>query len=234
MLSHEQMKAAERESVALQSIYVYEAPVRIWHWLTALCMVILMGTGYFIGQPFLEQSGDAPDKFIMGYVRFAHFAAAYVFTFGLVGRIYWACVGNSHAKQLFTPQIFDPNWWNEVFFELRWYFFLEDRPKKYAGHNPLALFMMFFVFFLGSLFMIATGFALYSEGAGDSHWSAYLFGWVIPLFGGSQMVHSLHRLVMWYQLCFVLIHVYAGIREDIMSRQSIVSTMLNGWRTFKD
>jgi Ni/Fe-hydrogenase 1 B-type cytochrome subunit len=29
-------------------------------------------------------------------------------------------------------------------------------------------------------------------------------------------------------------HVYAAIREDIMSRQSMVSTMLSGWRLFKD
>jgi Ni/Fe-hydrogenase 1 B-type cytochrome subunit len=30
------------------------------------------------------------------------------------------------------------------------------------------------------------------------------------------------------------VHVYAAFREDIMSRQSILSTMISGWRTFKD
>ena len=33
---------------------------------------------------------------------------------------------------------------------------------------------------------------------------------------------------------FVMLHVYAAIREDIMGRQSIVCTMMSGWRTFKD
>jgi Ni/Fe-hydrogenase 1 B-type cytochrome subunit len=33
---------------------------------------------------------------------------------------------------------------------------------------------------------------------------------------------------------FVMVHVYAALREDIMSRQSILSTMITGWRTFKD
>jgi hypothetical protein len=28
-----------------------------------------------------------------------------------------------------------------------------------------------------------------------------------------------------------MVHVYAAIREDVMSRQSLVSTMINGWRT---
>ena len=27
---------------------------------------------------------------------------------------------------------------------------------------------------------------------------------------------------------------YAAIREDIMSRQSLISTMISGWRMFKD
>ena len=38
---------------------------------------------------------------------------------------------------------------------------------------------------------------------------------------------------MWVMACFVMLHVYAAIREDIMGRQSIVSTMISGYRTFK-
>jgi Ni/Fe-hydrogenase 1 B-type cytochrome subunit len=33
---------------------------------------------------------------------------------------------------------------------------------------------------------------------------------------------------------FVMLHVYVAIREDIVSRQSLISTMISGWRTFKD
>lgn len=234
MLSHEQMREAARRVRALQAVYVYEAPVRIWHWVTVIAMLVLIATGYFIGKPFLALPGEERDMFLMGHVRFAHFCAGYVLAIGLVGRMCWAWVGNIHARQLFTPPLLDGRWWSEVFFELRWYFFLEDRPKKYVGHNPLAMCMMFFIFFLGSLFMIATGFALYGEGAGTEHWSDIVFGWVRIWLGSSQATHGLHRLVMWIQVCFIVIHVYAAIREDIMSRQSIVSTMLNGWRTFKD
>jgi Ni/Fe-hydrogenase 1 B-type cytochrome subunit len=61
-----------------------------------------------------------------------------------------------------------------------------------------------------------------------------MFGWVIPLFGQSQDVHTWHHLGMWFLLCFVIIHVYVAIREDIMSRQSIISTMVSGQRMFKD
>jgi Ni/Fe-hydrogenase 1 B-type cytochrome subunit len=61
-----------------------------------------------------------------------------------------------------------------------------------------------------------------------------LFGWVIPLFGQSQDVHTWHRMGMWGLVVFATVHIYAAIREDIMGGQSIVSTMISGHRTFKD
>ncbi|MDE2441005.1 MAG: Ni/Fe-hydrogenase, b-type cytochrome subunit, partial [Betaproteobacteria bacterium] len=125
-------------------------------------------------------------------------------------------------------------WWSEVFFELRWYLFLEKTPKKYVGHNPMAQLMMFFFFTVLAVGMVFTGFALYSEGAGVGSWQDVLFGWVIPALGGSLQTHNFHRLGMWIMMTFVLVHVYAAIREDIMSRQSLISTMVSGWRMFKD
>ena len=218
----------------VQSIYVYEAPLRLWHWVNALSIMVLALTGYFIGSPLPTQPGEASASFLMGYIRFAHFSAAYIFSIGLLARIYWAFVGNSHARQLFTLPLFRQQWWREVFFEMRWYLFLEKAPKKYVGHNPLAQLFMFFFVTLGSFFMVFTGFALYSQGTGYGSWEDRLFGWIIPLFGQGQDVHTWHHLGMWWILTFVIIHVYVAIREDIMSRQSIVSTMISGYRMFKD
>ena len=234
MLSQQDMLEAERHGRQVRSIYVYEAPVRLWHWINALAVVVLAVSGYFIGKPLPTMPGEASDNFLMGYIRFAHFAAAYLFAVGLLGRVYWAFVGNHHARQIFRLPITNAHWWSEVFFELRWYLFLEKQPKKYVGHNPLAAVMMFFLFVLGTLFMIFTGFALYSEGAGHGHWSGVVFGWVLWLIGDSQTVHSLHRLGLWLLLSFIVVHVYAALREDIMSRQSIISTMISGWRSFRD
>ena len=35
----------------LTDVYVYEAPVRLWHWVTVLCITVLGVTGYFISAP---------------------------------------------------------------------------------------------------------------------------------------------------------------------------------------
>jgi len=90
------------------------------------------------------------------------------------------------------------------------------------------------VFIITAVFMICTGFAMYGEGSQAGSWADKLFGWVIPLMGQSQDVHTWHHMGMWVIVIFAVVHIYAAIREDIMGRQSIVSTMISGFRTFKD
>ncbi|MAK90797.1 MAG: Ni/Fe-hydrogenase, b-type cytochrome subunit [Oleibacter sp.] len=227
--------SGEQQLVRRQTaVYVYEAPLRLWHWVTVACITVLCVTGYFIGSPLPTMPGEASDSFLMGYIRFAHFAAGYVVTITFIGRIYWAFVGNSHARELFILPITKKAWYKELWHEMRWYMFLEKTPKKYIGHNPMGQSAMFVFFVLGLTFMIFTGFALYGEGLGYDSWASQMFGWVIPLMGASQDVHTWHHLGMWYIILFIMSHIYVAVREDIMSRQSLISTMVGGWRMFKD
>ncbi|WP_114417835.1 Ni/Fe-hydrogenase, b-type cytochrome subunit [Marinospirillum perlucidum] len=216
------------------AVYVYEAPLRLWHWVTVLSVLVLGVTGFLIGRPLPSVPGEAIDNYLMGYIRFAHFSAGYVVTIAFIGRIYWAFVGNHHARELFILPVHRKRWWSELWHEIRWYLFLAKTPKKYIGHNPLGQLAMFCFFVVGMTFMIFTGFALYSEGAGVGSWQDQVFGWVIPLFGQSQDVHTWHRLGMWFLVIFIMTHIYVAVREDIMSRQSLISTMVGGWRMFKD
>ena len=221
-------------SAPAASVYVYELPVRLWHSLNALAIVALAVTGYLIASPLSSPGGEASEHYLMGYIRFAHFAAGYVVAIGLLGRIYWAYAGNEHARQIFLPPLLKAHFWGGVWHELRWYAFAAKAPRHYVGHNPLAILSMH-LFVWGLLFMIVTGFALYGEGAGAGSWSHTLFSsWMLPLFGDSQTVHTWHHLVMWLIVCFVLIHVYVAVREDKLSGQSMLSTIATGWRTFKD
>jgi len=218
------------------AVYVYEAPLRIWHWTNALAITVLGLTGWFIASPFPSLAlGEASDHYLMGYIRFTHFAAGYILAVGFLFRIYWAFVGNHHARQLFVPPLWSPSFWSGVWHEIKWYAFIVKEPRKYTGHNPLATLFMHFMLLWGMIFMIITGFALYGEGTGMGSWQYEWFSaWVIPLFGQSQDVHTWHHLGMWYIICFIIAHIYVAVREDIMSRQSLVSTMISGWRMFKD
>jgi len=229
------MASATTKTHVEPAVYVYEAPVRLWHWINAFGIFVLALSGYLIGSPLPTMPGEASDNFLMGYIRFAHFAAAYIVAIGFLFRFYWALIGNNHAREIFFPPLLSPRFWGGVFHEIGWYLFLVREPKKYTGHNPLAILTMHLMFVWAMLFMIFTGFALYGEGAGYDSWQYSLFSsWIIPLFGQSQDVHTWHHLVMWVIITFVIIHVYVAVREDIMSRQSIISSMISGWRTFKD
>jgi Ni/Fe-hydrogenase 1 B-type cytochrome subunit len=217
------------------AIYVYEWPVRVWHWINALAILVLALSGYFIGSPPPTLSGEASQHYLMGYIRFAHFSAAYILIVGFLMRFYWAFVGNPNAREIFFPPLYSPKWWGGVLIELGWYLFIVPEPRKYNGHNPLATLIMHFAFVWLTVFMIFTGLALYGEGEGMNSWIFRLFSsWVIPLFGNSQNVHTWHHLGLWVMVIFTIVHIYAAVREDIMSRQSIISSMISGWRTFKD
>ncbi len=218
----------------MRAVYVYEAPVRLWHWVTVVAMFALFATGYLIGKPLPSVGGEASDHYMMGYIRMIHFMAGYVFTIAFIGRVYWWFVGNRWSKELFAPAIFSGKFWGGLFHQVKWYLFLTKEPRQYVAHNPLASLAMFTMFGLVGLFMIFTGFALYSEGLGIDSWAGKMFGWVIPLLGQSQDVHTYHRLGMWLMILFAMIHIYMAFREDILSKQSIVSTMVNGYRYFKD
>ncbi len=219
--------------VGRPTVYVYEAPVRIWHWVNAAAILVLMVTGYFIGSPLPSVTGEASDHFLLGYIRFTHFAAGQVLAVFFLTRIVWAFFGNHHSRQIFYVPVHSRQYWSEVLHEIRWYLFLERRPKLYVGHNPLAQLAMFFGFTLFIIFMIVTGFALYAEGEGIDSWQYKLFGWVFSIWPNSQDVHTWHHLGMWGLVVFVMVHIYAAVREDIVSQQSIISSIVSGERQFR-
>jgi Ni/Fe-hydrogenase 1 B-type cytochrome subunit len=225
---------ASPEAEVPAPVYVFELPVRIWHWVNAACIVVLAGTGFLIGHPLWPQlSGEPYNLFVMGWVRTIHFSAAYIFAVGFLVRLYWAFVGNKHAREIFIPRVWSLHWWRDMGGMLAWYALARKTSPREVGHNPLAQLVMFVMFVLASVFQIVTGFALYGEGAGG--WSQALFtSWVIPLFGGSMQVHTWHHLCMWYIVLFVIIHVYIALRENVLAGQTTVSTMIDGWRRYKD
>lgn len=190
-------------------------------------------TGYFIGRPLPSIQGEATFMFWMGWIRLIHFTTAYIFTVALLFRIYWACVGNEYAVEMFLVPFWRRARRKGVISEIRWYFFLEKEAHRYYGHNPIAGLAVMFYFWM-SVLMVCSGFALYGEGLGTDSWAYQWFGWMIRLTGNDSLaLHFWHRLGMWFIIAFVIAHVYTAIREDIMSRQSVISVMISGWRWFR-
>ena len=216
------------------SLYVFEVPVRIWHWIHALAIVVLAITGYLIASPLPSMSGEASDSFLMGNIRLIHFITAMVFAVGLLVRLYWAIVGNRYARGLLIPPLWSGEYWSRMWHEVKMYLFLTRKVAKYRGHNPLAMLFMWLFNVVLAIFMICTGFALYSQGTGDGSWADVMFGWVFAIEPSSQAVRMWHLTGMWVMVMFAIVHIYMVLRADVMSRQNGVSAMIDGYRRFKD
>ena len=182
-------------------IYVYEAPVRIWHWVMAVAMVVLGVTGYFIGSPLPPSAARPATTSCSATSASRTSPPAYVFAVGFLMRVLWAFFGNRYLARDLPGAAEDVHavWWSGFIKQTLHYLFLRVKCSPGIGHNPLAMAAMFFMFVLGTVFMICTGFALYGEGLGMNSWAFKMFSsWVLPLLGNSQNVHTLHHLGMWY------------------------------------
>lgn len=215
-------------------VYVFELPVRVWHWLHALAITVLATTGYLIANPLPTTVGEASDSFLMGNIRLIHFSAAMVFAVGLFVRFYWAIVGNRYARGLVVVPVWQREYWSRLWHEVKMYLFLTRKVAKFRGHNALAQLAMWFFNVVLALFMVCTGFALYSQGTGAGSWADTMFGWVFVIETSSQTVRMWHLLGMWLMVVFVIIHVYMAIRAEFMARQNSISVMIDGVRRFKD
>ena len=88
-------------------IYVFQLPIRIWHWSMVLSFLVLIPTGYIIGKPWHSLDGDPTYLFYMGYTRMAHFIAGFIIAIGLLWRIIFAFFGNKYSRQVTNYHIAD-------------------------------------------------------------------------------------------------------------------------------
>jgi Ni/Fe-hydrogenase 1 B-type cytochrome subunit len=209
-------------------VYVWEFPVRLYHWVNAICVIALIVTGYIIGSPTtIEYADEAYQQYWFGTVRFVHFVSAFVFFFNFLVRIYWGFVGNDFARwPNFIP--YTRKQWREIWDVLRVDVAQTKMEGEFScGHNALAG-LIYFMSFLVFLFQACTGFALYSSMSTST--LPKLFGWVVPLMGGDMAVRQWHHMGMWFFIIFTIIHVYLVFYHDYIEGRGTTSSMVGGWK----
>lgn len=147
----------------LREVYVWELPVRIYHWVNALCIVILCVTGFIIADPpAIMSASEAYFSYWFGVVRFIHFVTAFVFFFNFVFRLYWGFVGNRYARwNNFIP--LKKSQWKEVLEVIKVdILMIKNKPVDSIGHNALAS-LIYFGTFWAFLLQSITGFGLYAK-----------------------------------------------------------------------
>ena len=209
-------------------VYLWHWPIRAMHWAAAAAIVLLIITGLSLGRPYFVQTGEASSHFVVGRLRFLHFAAAGVLVATGIVRAYWLFAGNRFERwrALFPLRGRD---WANLWRMIKYYLLI--RPEKaphYLGHNPLQQ-IFYTLTYLVTLTMIVTGFTLY----GQSNPAGMIFRamtWVPDLVGGLQMVRVIHHTFTWFFTIFIPIHVYLAIRSDLMERTGTMSSIVSGGR----
>jgi Ni/Fe-hydrogenase 1 B-type cytochrome subunit len=202
-------------------LYIWQLPVRISHWLTAGCIVVLSVTGVYIADPFLLPPGGS----VMTSMRFIHIAAAITLLASGLLRTLWLLFGNRFARwKAFIPTTRAQA--TEIFRQAAFYAFLRREIPKVLGHNQLAAAAYLLLFFL-LLVETVTGFAL--DGLLGAEPGASLFGWLRDLVG-PQLIRLVHHLAMWAILAIAIFHVYSCILVDHVERNGLMSSIISGYK----
>lgn len=208
--------------------YVWDLVVRSFHWVNASCILILTVTGFLMGSPpAILSELEAYDQYWFGTIRFLHFTAGYILLINLLVRLYWAFYGSKYAR------------WSEIVPHTKEKLeelvgvlktdILQTKVsyKSGLGHNALAG-LTYAGLLILILIQVVTGFGLYEQMS--SALIPNLFGWVVPLFGGDQLVKSWHHNMMWFFILFTLVHVYIASYHDYVEGTGIISSMFSGWK----
>ncbi len=209
-------------------VYLWEWPIRVMHWAAALSVLILAVTGLYIGRPYFVTGGDTSSHYLMGWVRFLHFAAAAILVATAIVRGYWLFVGNKYErwKALFPIRRSD---WINLVKQVKYYLLIHpEKAPHYLGHNPLQQLSYTAIYGL-ALVQVITGFALYGQSDPGGFFFA-VFGWVGPLLGGMPVVRFVHHVATWAFLIFIPIHVYLATRADLLERGGTISSIISGGR----
>lgn len=192
---------------------------RLWHWLNALCLVLLFMSGLNISNahPWLYwgESGfmpDAawlavpkfpgwatiPDFYSLAEARLWHLLAAWPFAFGLLFYLLAALFNGHLRRDLATGR---KDWrWSAIRADLAKHLKLDFTGHE-GRYNFSQKLLYGLVVFIGLPLMILTGLAM-----------SPAFDAAVPmsaLFGGRQSARSLHFVAAWGLLGFFVVHILA-------------------------
>ncbi|WP_121626410.1 cytochrome b/b6 domain-containing protein [Poseidonibacter antarcticus] len=219
------------------------ATMRIMHWTNALCMIVAVATGLYIGHPYYQTfiADPAVDKYVMAWNRWGHLIVAIIFdvTSILIGYLYFFSRFEKSYKKLI------PNKKNIVeFFEVFFNLITFNRRKKFdSTHNDSFNIVYFTIFHLLLVFMLFSGLQLYVHGlaSGESSigtwWPAMLHlttDWTLSVFGGNMGVRIAHHTSMYFIIAWVMCHIYYQIWRTIYWQEGDIAIVVGGSKFVKD
>ena len=228
-------------AVTARTVFRHRLATRLWHWLNAVCVVILIGSGLGISNahprlywgnyganfdaawlelPRFPAWLTIPASYNLALSRRWHLFFALVLAFALLAYMAASLVNRHIQRDLRVRrgELSPAHLAEDVRDHLAFRFHDADDPGRY---NTLQKFSYILVIFGLLPIVILTGLTL-SPGM-DAAWP-----WLLDLFGGRQSARSLHFLAMAGLAGFTVVHLTLVILAGAVNE---VRSMLTGrWR----
>ncbi|ENO3640081.1 Ni/Fe-hydrogenase, b-type cytochrome subunit [Campylobacter jejuni] len=224
----------KEEKLQRKAEYEFSIGLRLTHWVRAIAIVILIGTGYYLSYVFQSPiSNGEPVNFMQAKYRLVHQAVGFVLIACIIFKVYlFFCDKVSAKERRSVWDIFNIKLWIE---QVKFYIFLGKHPHLKRVYNPLQ-FVTYFFFYLVMLGIILTGLILYThtyhEGLGG-----LLYHILRPLeaaMGGLADVRTYHRILMWVIMIFVPVHIYMAIFNAVKGKDGAMDAIISGYKYIKE
>ncbi|WP_213980179.1 cytochrome b/b6 domain-containing protein [Sphingomonas sp. dw_22] len=229
----------DRKAATPPTVYRHRLVTRLWHWVNALAVFIMIGSGLMIfnahprlywGQyganwdhawlelPRFPGWATLPSYYSLSGARHWHLFFALVLGFGLLAYMVLSLLNRHFARDLrIRPAELAPrHLWADLKAHLALRFHDPADPQAYNIFQKLAYAGVVFVLLP---VLILSGLALSPNM--DAAWP-----WLIDVFGGRQSARSVHFIAMALTTLFILVHLtlvlLAGPIDEVRS-------MITGW-----
>jgi Ni/Fe-hydrogenase b-type cytochrome subunit len=196
---------------------VYEHPliVRLCHWINAVALFVMVGSGLQIFRAFPSFGAKIPQKDLLNWPKaFAiggwlggalQWHLTFMWIYIATGVVYlgYQFLSGNYRQVLFTHRDI-PGVWPMV----KHYFFFGPKPPAHEAYNPLQK----------QAYTTAIGLGVLSVLTGLVVWKPVQFSWLAWMMGSFHYARIWHFAVMWAILFFVLGH--------------LVMVILHGWNNF--
>ena len=229
--------------------YVWDAGTRWFHWINAICVLLLMGLGLII----LNASAfDIPNSGKIT-LKTIHVWVGYVLVLNLLWRFIWGFIGNENAR------------WRAILPGGKGYFrqlknhlssWASPNPEPHLGHNPAgklavtAMFVLLTVQALTGLFLAGSDIFYPPIGHWIAEWiaapgidPATLQPYATETYNTAayEQMRSIRKpivtvhLYTFYALAvLVVLHLLGVVLAELRERSGLVSAMITGCKTLPE
>jgi Ni/Fe-hydrogenase 1 B-type cytochrome subunit len=201
--------------------YCWSILLRLFHWMFALSIVVLVVTGFYVNTPWTNTMLEYSQSWPMAWMRYMHFVAGYVFAAAIIIRLFLYIFGNQQERIMDVLPVTGRNLRNFWKTLLHYSYIKEARHHDRLGHNVLAG-LTYIVTVVAAIVQIISGFYMLFPEA--TFWE----GWGVAFFGNQQSSRYIHHLLMWWFIIFAMIHVYMCIWNDVKRPEGVISSIFTG------